>query len=403
MKILQLCHKPPYPPIDGGSIAMYNLCVGLIENGHSVDVLAMNTYKQFCEIEKVPDNFRLNTNYTLVSVDIKIRPLAAVLNLFTKQSYNISRFDSSAYRAQLTQLLLSKKYDFILFDSLFTTPYIDTAKKFHTGPLVLRSHNVEHKIWENLSIKEKNSLKKWYLKLLAKRLKNYELKTIEEIDLIASISNNDIITFKEENCTTEMKYIPFGINFQDSSFKEYTPPEIDKLILFHVGSMEWLPHREAFKWFLEYVWPKFNKLHPEIELHLAGSKMPKWMTDKSFPNVIVTNEYVDGKQFMKDKTIMIVPSFSGSGVRVKVIEGMALGKVIVTTANGALDIPCKHNENIFISDDIHEWVQLLSNAVNNPTKIRKISQNAREFCRKEYDYLIVANRLAETVLKNKKG
>ena len=92
MKILQICHKPPYPPIDGGSIAMYNLYRGLRSIGHTVHVIAINTYKQYCDINKVPKEFVDASEYTLVDVDIRVKPLSAFFNLFASDSYNISRF-----------------------------------------------------------------------------------------------------------------------------------------------------------------------------------------------------------------------------------------------------------------------------------------------------------------------
>lgn len=45
MKILQLCHKSPYPPADGGTIAMNNITQGLLHEGFSVKVLAVETPK----------------------------------------------------------------------------------------------------------------------------------------------------------------------------------------------------------------------------------------------------------------------------------------------------------------------------------------------------------------------
>ncbi len=48
MRILQLCHKPPFPPVDGTAIAMSNLTRGLLRNGAHIEVLAMNTYKKYC-------------------------------------------------------------------------------------------------------------------------------------------------------------------------------------------------------------------------------------------------------------------------------------------------------------------------------------------------------------------
>lgn len=400
MNILQICHKPPYPPIDGGSIAMHNLYSGLTDNGHNVDILAMNTNKQHCDINNVPKEFIKAANYTLVDIDISIKVLPAFFNLFTNKSYNIIRFDSKIFKQKLSTLIETKTYDLVLLESLYSTTYIDLLKQTTKYPIVLRGHNVEFKIWENLCNNEKNPLKKWYLNLLSKRLKKYELTTINKLDLIASISNEDNLVFKEESCRTPMVYLPFGINFNDEEFKTYSPPESDELVLFHIGSMDWIPHQEAFKWFLEKVWLNLNKKHPNIKLHIAGSKMPRWLTKSDYPNVIVTNGYVDGKTFMNKKAIMVVPSFSGSGIRIKIAEGMAKGKVIITTLNGAMGIPCTHNENIFISDNNEEWITIISKCISDIELTKKISNKAREFAQKEFDYIIAANKLIQSVIND---
>jgi hypothetical protein len=57
MRILQICGKPMHPPNEVGSIAMYNLATGLIESNQIVHVLCMNTFKQYCDINTVPENF----------------------------------------------------------------------------------------------------------------------------------------------------------------------------------------------------------------------------------------------------------------------------------------------------------------------------------------------------------
>ena len=321
MNILQICHKPPCPPIDGASIAMYNLFRGLTDNGHQVQVLAMNTYKQHCDITKVPDEFIKISKYTLVEIDIRVRALSAFFNLFTNQSYNIVRFNSTKFRHTLSQLLLDNSYDVIILESLYSTCYIDILKQKTKALIVLRAHNAEFVIWENLRNHERNRLKKWYLNLLCARLKAYELRTLAEVNLVACISNEDISAFKKESCATPMAYLPFGINFNDEEFKNYSYPEADEQVLFHIGSMDWIPHQEAFKWFFEKVWQKVCSRRPNIKLYLAGSNMPDWITNGNFRNLIVSNGYVEGKSFMSKKAIMIVPSFSGSGIRIKIAEG----------------------------------------------------------------------------------
>ncbi|MBL7912535.1 MAG: glycosyltransferase family 4 protein [Bacteroidia bacterium] len=397
MKILQICHKPAYPPIDGASIAMYNLYNGLSNNGHQVHVLAINTYKQYCNIKTVPLNFITESNYTLVDVDIRVRAIPAFLNLFTDKSYNIVRFGSVALRDAIEKLIENNTYDTVILESLYATVHIDLLRQKTNAKIVLRSHNAEFKIWENLYNNEKNTLKKWYLNILSKRLKKYEKETLKKVDLIAAISRDDNVVFKSEGCLTPMEYTPFGINFNDEEFKEYVSPEKEDLVFFHVGSMDWIPHQEAFRWFLEKVWTPLNIKYPRAKLHLAGSKMPEWITRGKFPNVIVTSGYVEGKTFMNKKCIMVVPSFSGSGIRIKIAEGMAKGKVVVTTKNGAMGIPCTHNENIFISDSADEWISILSRCMQDLELVKQISKNARAFSKREFDYNLAANKLIEAV------
>jgi glycosyltransferase involved in cell wall biosynthesis len=399
MKILQVCHKPPYPPVEGGSIATYQLTMGLLENGYPVNVVAMNTHKQYCYIEQVPPEFVSSTNYQLVDVDIRIKPVDAFLNLFTTRSYNISRFNSQAFAKKLEQTLRTNVYDIIILESLYTTPYIQIIRGLSKALIVLRSHNIEHHIWKRLAHREKNILKKVYLNLLARRLKKYELKTLEEVDLIASISHADSDELIRLNCPTPSAYIPFGLQLSNEIYKNPPPIKINQPVLFHVGSMEWLPHQDAFKWFFEFVWPSFHQKNPDVELHLAGTHMPRWMVEKADDRIKITNGQVDGKIFMKDKDIMIVPSFSGSGIRIKIIEGMAMGKTIVTTKNGILGIPAKNGEHAYISDSPAKWVSTLSMLVQQPATIQSISINARQFAENHFNRMEVAQQFIQWVQK----
>ena len=45
LRILQICHKPPRPAVDGGCIAMDSLTTGLLAEGHRVKVLTLQTHK----------------------------------------------------------------------------------------------------------------------------------------------------------------------------------------------------------------------------------------------------------------------------------------------------------------------------------------------------------------------
>lgn len=390
MRILQLCHKPPFPPVDGTAIAMSNLTRGLIKNGAQIDLLAMNTYKQYC-IKENQELFEKEVgSYTLVDIDIRIKAIDAFKNLFTKESYNISRFVSDDFQKRLITYLEENQYDVVLFDSLFTAPYVDLVKSKHSGLIVHRSHNVEFCIWENLAKNEKNLLRKTYLNFLSRRLKKFELSVLTSFDLIATISEADHNTYKRNGVKTNLYHLPFGINLSDYTVSK--PTGNQRLKLYHVGSMNWIPHQEAFRWFFDFVWSRLSHLEDSLELHLAGTAMPNWIKEKASANVFISDGYVEGNEFSKDKDLLIVPSFSGSGIRIKIIEAMAAGKPIITTDNGAMGITYNSGENILICDSYKEWIYSITELVKLPQKRESIGLNARQFCSDNHDFIKIANQ-----------
>ncbi|HSN50096.1 MAG TPA: hypothetical protein VLR52_02615, partial [Bacteroidales bacterium] len=96
MKILILCNKPPYPPTEGGPIAMDMIIRGLIMDGHQVKVLAFNTSKTRLDPACLPADYKNDTQIELIPVDLGVKPFAAFLNLFTSRSYHVERFISKA-------------------------------------------------------------------------------------------------------------------------------------------------------------------------------------------------------------------------------------------------------------------------------------------------------------------
>src|ERR1035437_154606 len=129
MKILQLCSKIPFPPKDGGSIAMNILTQGLIDCGNEVKVLAINTPKHFLNEADVDAEYKKKTSYQLVFIDTSVKPIDAFLNLFSGESYNIIRFYSKEFENTLIELLSSQQYDVVQLETLWVAPYVETIRK----------------------------------------------------------------------------------------------------------------------------------------------------------------------------------------------------------------------------------------------------------------------------------
>ena len=392
MKVLQICHKPPLPLNDGGCIAINNISKGLINELGSIKVLTINTLKHPFNLKYYDKQYIKNTNIESSFVNTKINFIDAFSNLVKNNSYNISRFFSSDFNDLIIKTLKFENFDIVLLESLFTTPYINTVRSYSKSKIILRSHNIEFIVWKRLSKKNNNPLKKLYLKLLSIQLKNYELGILKKIDGIATISNEEKNKYLELECPLKIATIPFGI--ETKNYKNKTKKREDsKLKFFHLGSMDWKPNIEAVGWLLEEIWPKIQKKIPNAELHLAGKNMPDWLFKKKNINVFNHNEVKDSSKFISDHDVMLVPLLSAGGIRIKIIEGMAHGKAIISTKIGAEGIIYKNQENILIADSPNEFYNEALKIYTGERNFNKIGENAREHVLKVYDQNKISKKL----------
>jgi len=157
--------------------------------------------------------------------------------------------------------------------------------------------------------------------------------------------------------------------------------------------MNWIPNEEGIKWFLENVWPKVINEVPNIKLYLAGREMPGWLKNLKQNNIVVIGEVPDAYTFIQSKTISIAPLFSGSGIRIKIIESMALGKAVVSTTIGAEGINYTNHKNIMIADDASSYVTAIKKLYNDVEFCNRIGENARKLIHEEHDNSKLIDRM----------
>ena len=389
MKILLLCNKPPYPASEGGPMAMNSIITGLLKEGHQVKILAVNSEKYHVKETDIPDEYKKRTGIELVDVDLSIRPLKAFLNLFTKKSYHVERFISKEFKERLIKVLEKEQFDVVQLEMLYMAPYVEDIRAHSKAMIVLRAHNVEHKIWERIAKETRFFVKRWYINHLAKTLKEYELNALETVDGTAAITRKDAAFFRKY-CSKPIIDIPYGVYPE-----EFTPkPEIEgKPKFYHIGSMNWMPNEEGIRWFIDEVLPKTVEKVPDFVFHLAGRNMPEWLKEMKDTHVNVVGEVPDAKEFVANHDVAIVPLLSGSGIRIKIIESMAMGKTVITTRVGAEGILYNEEVNVIIAENKAKMVEAIRSINENPQIAVRIGQAARKLIEETYDNRKIIARL----------
>jgi len=393
MKVLFLCKKFPYPLKDGESIAVSNLCKELKAMGCDLSLLSMNTSKHYSDPKSLPADYNYFTSIYTVDLDNTIKPWKAIASMVSGESYHIRRFKSSQFKAKLIEILKQEKFDIIQLETLYLAPYVETIREFSDAKIVMRAHNVEHEIWERITRNTESNLRKLYLAYLTRKLKEYEIGQFPVYDYLVTLTERDLHQFLAKGYTNGASAAPIGFD-PDAYPESNTKPGPDMSLCF-IGSLDWMPNLEGLEWFLTNCWPKIHAKWPRMTFHIAGRNTPMSLLELRLPNVIVHGEVDDAAQFIASHSVMIVPLFSGSGMRVKIVEGMMMGKIIMTTSIGKEGIEGKHKQDFLVAENENEFIEAIQFCVDQPQLALNISKHAQENAVQQFDGGEAAKKIFE--------
>ena len=270
--------------------------------------------------------------------------------------------------------------------------YIPLIRKCSHAKIAYRAHNVEFEIWKRLAIETKNFAKRLYLKNLAKRVGRFEKSMLNTYDFLIPITKRDGETYNQIGNTKPQFIAPTGIFVND--LPQYSTPQEETVSLFHIGALDWSPNQQGLQWFLDNCWKEILRQNPDIHLFVAGRNAPQWFVDQlSIDGVVYVGEVPDAHEFMSKHTIMIVPLLAGGGMRIKILEGLSYGKVIVSTSIGAEGISAENGKEICIADTPSAFVDAIQNLLEKPSICTQIAQNAVTFATTEFNNLDIVARL----------
>lgn len=393
MKVLVLSTKLPFPPKDGGAIASLNLSLGLAGAGCEVTMLTFNTKKHYFPPQEIPSAINNKIRIISVETDTSLKIFDALWNLlFTRKPYIAERFKNKEFSNELERLLSSQSFDIIQLEGPYLSHYLPLIRNLSKAKISLRAHNIEHEIWRRKAINEQALGSKLYLISLARRIKKLELEILDKVDMVIPISERDHKIISELKPGVRGISIPTGINIEDYQINKI---EIENSVFF-LGSLDWLPNQEGMVWYKKNVLPYLEKEITVPLMHFAGRNAPEELLKAlKHPSMVYHGEVEDAKAFMEKYSVMAVPLLTGSGIRIKIIEGMALGKCVVTTTKGAEGIPVTDGENILIANDEETFAKYLAALISDSELRTKISMNARKFIQEKFDNLAISTKLRD--------
>ena len=384
MKILYICHKPPVPNVDGGTFAMKQF-VDILTGEHIADAYVLHTYKH--PFTKESETFLAEKFNHVFSEKLHTESslYGLLQSVFNRKSYILSRFESKEMHKKLQPHISS--YDAVVADSLFALKAFISANLEFNGKLLVRNHNVEHEIWSTLT-KNKPFFLRWIYKIQTNLLKREELALNSAVDVNLCVTREDELAFQ--------KLLPGKRTFTLPIHVESSSSEIDFSCndCFFLGSLNWQPNQETVAYLMNECWS--SEAFSSIPLKIAGNYSAELPISVDRPNVQLIGSVPSAGEFMAKNGILVAPVFSGSGVKIKILEALSVGVPCITTKLGAQGIDVNAS-GIFIAEKPAEILDIIRLLENNTQLREEISRKSKAYIENHFSFASCSNILKQAL------
>jgi glycosyltransferase involved in cell wall biosynthesis len=388
MRILILAQVLPYPPDSGPKVKTYG-SVRALAALHDVTVLAFSRSdaedrcaRQLaaqcgCTVHTVP--LRRGRRHDL---------LAAGYALLTGQSFILARDRRRAMHQMVHRLLNAQPYDVIHVDQLNMAQYV--PKRFG-GQVVFDAHNAVWTITERMAAHEKNLLRRIALHVEARRIRCAERHICEKADIVLTTTMEDqtaLLATSRKRFWGEI--IPIGVDVPAEPRNRGTAP-----LLIHIGTMFYPPNADAVRWFVTEVFDRVRAAVPDARFVVVGARPPADIAAFHDParGIEVRGYVPDIAPLLAEAAATVVPTRAGSGMRVKILEAMAVGLPIVTTTVGAEGIRVVPDTHLLIADDAAAFADATVRLLSDPALRARLRNQAHALAAARYDWHVTGTML----------
>lgn len=381
MKILYVAPKIPFPLLDGGCYAMFQLIKSLHASGNHLNALLFETHKHPWSSSAENEFSTYFRQVEVLKIDTRIRPFGAFSALLRRKNYNLDRFRNKEI-VESIQEKVQTGIELIIFDGLFAAAcllYLSLPKHVR---VIIRTHNVEHEIWRGLAQEQRKGIKKSYLQQLSDSMAREELRILSAADEIWSMTSEDCNSLLKLGVKTPIFHIPVVVSEVQSD------PDLSVQGAFFLGSMNWLPNTEAVAFLVHEVWGSSTDLPP---LKIAGSRSEQLQLPDFIENC---GRVPDVTAFMQQSGILVAPIRSGSGVRVKLLEALAAGVPCITSPLGALGIDTAES-GILLAESPEEFRMAIKRLAGSTVLREELSTKGRAYIRKYHSFEAVTALISE--------
>ncbi|HVS21806.1 MAG TPA: glycosyltransferase [Pyrinomonadaceae bacterium] len=388
MRVLQFAPRVCWPLDTGAKLRNFHLARVLSERAN-VTLLAFTDEEQsLSAIENVYERV------IAVKRDPGYTPSKILRGALGRTPLPVLNYTTDAMKQALERVLSEHDFDIVQIESIHLMAYLPIIRAARTRPLVICDwHNIESELMQRYAERERNFLRKTYAQKTARQLSASEQRATREFDAHLVVSERDRERLLGLNTNARIFVIENGV---DTAYYSDAPTAVRTHRIVFVGSMDYHANIDAVVDFAREVWPDLRERKPELVFTIVGRDPATEVRElASIPGIEVTGTIDDVRPFYREAIAAVVPLKVGGGSRLKILEAMAAGVLVVSTTLGAEGLDVQHGENILIADTNEQLVAAIAGLFENEDQRKQIIAGARALVSERHDWSKLGGNLFE--------
>jgi glycosyltransferase involved in cell wall biosynthesis len=388
-------------PLDtGGKLRTYNILQQLAAT-HDLTYLSFYGGKRDCGYEReivnhIPGTITLHTKIP-DGQSAMAQYLDYLYRLPSRGPYAVSKFTSRQVRKLLTAWFAQRRFDIAICDFLCTT--LNFPRNLGV-PAVLFQHNVESVLWKRKAQMEVQWLDRTISKLEYAKMRRFEPEQVRRFDHVITVSEQDRQAMRWMVDLARISVIPTGVDLNKYRYDSGARPA-EPLVVF-TGSMDWEANIDGVEFFCNQVWPQVLQRVPQARFRIVGRNPHPRVKKLASESVEITGTVPSVIDHLREAAVMVVPLRIGGGTRIKIYEGMAMGKALVSTRVGAEGLDVRSGQDILLADDPERFADSICTLLSDEGLRRRIEAAAHHTAIK-YDWSVVTQRFVEVLQQTING
>jgi polysaccharide biosynthesis protein PslH len=385
LNVLVLSAHLPYPPRWGFGTRVFQL-MRQVASRHDATLLCYASAGDE-SVERLREEFPVEAVARDAQSEREKR-LTQLRSLASRLPYDCYTTHSAEMQVAIDRLCASRRFDVVQLESTLLAPF-----RLPPGtPVVLDEHNVDYEVYARMHESERSPLRRAFYRSQERRFRRYEQRCWGEVAACVMTSDREVEIVRRHAPCAFAATVPNGVDV--NYFAPSDAPVEPQTLVFN-GVLDYRPNIDGVNFLVDEVLPLVRRRWPDVRLTVVGRGSPAEVEALRRRGVDATGEVPDVRPHLQRAAVVVVPIRMGSGTRLKVVEGLSLGKALVSTTVGHEGVGVRDGEHLLVGDTAEGFAEQIGRLFEDAALGERLGRAGRELMMREYSWDSAGERLDE--------